>query len=219
MNSSRPRTAVRLAVLGIAALLMSACSTIHTGSAAVVDGDTISMKAANTATSAYCKWSLAVAQQQGVKDVSSADTRRQAVTDLVASTVARKLVESRDLRIDPNKVELTADQVKQLNAAFPKKDVPAIRAALERSQYTYVVVVALGEQDTGLTISDKNQAQVEKAGQAALTKALKASDIEIDPRFGLDDVTKPVSQTGSLSVVPVAEDSDPAALPKSQRCS
>ena len=177
------------------------------------------MKTADKASVAYCKLSLVVAKQQGVKDVSASDTRRQAITDLITFRVAKKLAKDRQLSIDPANYVITDKQDVQIGQAFPGADLKQIRGAIERSQEIYAITVALGEGETGKKISTATQAEIEKAGTAIITRAYKSSDISIDPRFGLNDLTKQVGQTGSLSVPQVAEDSDPSALPVSQRCS
>lgn len=219
MNSLRPRAIVRIVAVAGAALLMTACGTIHTGSAAVVDGDTISMKAANVASTAHCQLSLVLAKQQGGQDASAADSRRQAVVNLIVDKVAHEAVKRDGVSVDPAKVALTNEQLTQVKTAFPKQELGQIRTVLERSQYIYLAMVALGEQETGVKISAQTQAEVEKAGQAALGKAVKDSKISIDPRFGLNDITTQIAQTGSLSVPHAKEVSNPAGLPLAQRCS
>ncbi len=219
MNSLRPHAVVRIVAVAGAAMLMAACGTVHTGSAAVVDGDTISMKTADAASMAHCRLSVVLAKQQGGAQVSAADSRRQAVTNLVVDKVAHDIVKRDGLRVDPAKVVLTNQQIIQVEAAFHKREVGPIRTALERSQYIYLAMVALGEQETGLTISAQTQAQVENAGQAALRKAVKDSKIAIDPRFGLNGMTTQIAQTGSLSVPQNDKASTPTGLPPAQRCS
>lgn len=219
MNSSRPRTLLRSATLGVAAIALAACSGVHPGSAAVVDGETISMGTVDKAAAAYCKLSLAVAKQQGTGAVNSSDTRRQSVADLVTYAVAKKLVKERDLAIDPNSYVITAAQREQIDKAFPGADLKQISQAIERSQETYAIALALGEESTFKRATDANSAEIEKAGRAEIAKAMKASDISIDPRFGLDDATKKIDDTGSLSVAAVtAGKVDPAEVPAAQRC-
>ena len=219
MNSLRPRVVVRIAAFAGSAALLAACGSVHPGSAAVVDDEVISMKTADKASTAYCKLGLASAASQGVKDVSAADARRQAITDLITFKVAKKVAKKRGLKIDPATYVLTQQQLAQVTKAFPGSGLPEIRSAIERSQETYAIALALGESTTGLTADADNQAGIEKAGTALITKAYKSSDISIDPRFGLDDAIKPVALTGSLSVPQIAEKSDAASLPVSQRCS
>jgi hypothetical protein len=202
---------------------MTACSNIHPGSAAVVDGVSISMSRADDAAAAYCQLSLATAAQQGVTDVPSAAARRQAITDLIMSAVAEKVAKDRNLAVDPGSYVLTEKQSRQIAAAFPHADDKQIADAIERSQRTYAIAVALGEAVSGRQVTEKSteseQSAVQTAGQDVITKAYQKSDISIDPRFGLDDLTKQVAQTGSLSIPQSDKAVDPATLPPSQRCS
>lgn len=219
MNSPRPRALVRLVALSVVAVLLTACGSVHPGSAAIVDDESISMRTADKASAAYCKLALAVAKQQGVATVSAADTRRQSVTDLIMFKVATKIAKDQHLDIDPATYVITDKQGVQISQAFPHTDLQQIRAAIERSQHTYAITVALGQIALGQKLAADTQAAIEQAGTAVITKAYKKSDVSIDPRFGLNDLTKQIGQTGSLSVPQVTEDSDPAALPVSQRCS
>lgn len=220
MNSSRVRALIRPAALALAALALASCAGVHPGSAAVVDGESISMQKADKASVAYCKLALAVAAQQGVTAVGAADTRRQSVTDLVMYKVAKKLVGERGLKVDPATYVLTDDQESQIAEAFAGEDLKEISGAIEHSQETYAIIIALGEEATGTAFSEETAAQIEGAGQAEINKAYRSSDISIDPRFGLDDLTKQVAATGSLSVPEVSKaEVDPAGLPSGQRCS
>jgi hypothetical protein len=225
VNSSRPRALfraarLRSAILGVAAIALAACSGVHPGSAAVVDGQTIAMSTVDKSSVAYCKLAVAVAAQQGTTTVATSDTRRQSIRDLITYAVAKKLVKERDLQIDPNTYVITDAQKAQIAKAFPGSDLKQINEAIERSQETYAVTLALGEAATGKTKTESTTAEIETAGQAEITKVLKASDISIDPRFGLDDVTSKVAETGSLSVAEVTDAKvDPAKLPATQRCS
>ena len=230
MNSSRPRSLLsltnlksggwRLATLGIAVIAVTACAGVNPGSAAVVDGESISMAKADKASAAYCRLALAVAAQQGTNSVSAADTRRQSITDLIMYAVAKKVAKERNVQVDPGTYVITDDQVAQIAQAFPGADLTEIREAIERSQETFAISLALGEDSTGRKSTDATRTAIENAGRAEIQTAFKASDISIDPRFGLNDAAVQIAATGSLSIAQVTEaDSDPVTLPTAQRCS
>lgn len=215
-----PYRAARVAVLAVAVVVLASCTGVHPGSAAVVDGESISMETADKASGAYCELALAVAKQQGVTEVSAADARRQAVTDLIMSKVAHKLAAETKLSVNPASYVITDEQQAQIDEAFPGGNLTEISEAIERSQETYAIVVALGEQATGSRISEETSAEIESAGQAEIEKFYRASDVSIDPRFGLGDLSQQVASTGSLSVAEATEAQvDPAELPSAQRCS
>lgn len=230
MNSSRPRTllsspglrlgGLRSATLGMAILALTACAGVSPGSAAVVDGESISMKKADKASAAYCKLSLAVAAQQGAPAVSAADSRRQAISDLITYAVAKKVEKQRGVAVDPTTYVITDTQKAQIVKAFPGGDLAQISHAIERSQEIYAIIIALGKASTGEVMANDTKAAIEQSGQAEITRAYTSSDISIDPRFGLNDLTKKIGDTGSLSIAAVTKaNNDPAKLPATQRCS
>lgn len=181
------------------------------------------MSRADAASTAYCQLSLATAAQQGVTAIPSSAVRRQAVTDLVLSVIAEQLAKDRGLNLDPATYALTEKQNRQIAEAFPRADDKQIAAAIERSQRTYAITMALGESATGKKITststEAEQTAVHTAGEDVVTKAYKASDVSIDPRFGVDDLTQQTASSGSLSIPVSTKAVDPSALPPSQRCS
>jgi hypothetical protein len=213
-------TRARAAALALAGLTLAACGNIHPGAAAVVDGQTISMKTLDQTADVYCKLTLLSAQQQGATSPSNADMRRQAASTLVSLVIGRKLAKEQGLQIDPADFELTSDQQAQVAKTFPgADDLAHIERLIEQSQELSEISLALGEKVTGQQRSNENQAQLGAAGQAEITKAFKANDVKFSPRFGLSNTSaKAVADTGSLSVAP-ADLGDRAPLPPAQTCS
>lgn len=212
-------TRARAVVLILAALTLAACGNIHPGAAAVVDGETISMKSLDRTAKAYC--TLTVASAQGATAPENAEMRRQALTTLVSLVVARKIAEEENIKPKPSVYELTGEQEEQIAKAFSKeKDLDEINKLIEQSQELSAISVAFGEKVTGQPVTAENQAQIGAAGQAEITKAFKDNDVEFAPRFGLSNSTaQQVAATGSLSVAPTDLGADkPNELPASQRC-
>jgi len=214
-------TRARAAVLVLAGLTLAACGNVHPGAAAVVDDQTISMKTLDKTAEAYCTLTLASAKSQGATVPGNADVRRQTVTTLVSLVVARKLAKQEDVTPKPTEYELTTQQEDQISKAFPDDDADELKKLIEKGQELSAISVALGEKSTGQARTADNVSQLAAAGQAEITKAFKANDVEFSPRFGLSDTTaKTVADTGSLSVAPSdLGDDKPDALPKAQRCS
>lgn len=210
----------RAVALGIAGLTLAACGNIHPGDAAVVDGESISMKTLNDTAAVYCTLTLASAQQQGVTTVPNSDVRRQAVTSLVSMVVARKLAKDKGIEVEPSRYDLTTSQEQQIAKAFPKDDAEKIGKAIEDSQEVSEIAIALGETSTGEKRTDTNEADLAQAGQEEITKAFADNGVKFAPRFGLDATTKAISDTGSLSVAQVDLDKKSEdELPAAQRCS
>jgi hypothetical protein len=214
-------TRARAVVIALAALTLGACSNVHPGSAAVVDGESISMRTLDTTAAAYCAVTLDAARHQtGAKTISNAEMRRQAIVGLVSLRVARDLAQREGLQIRPSSYELTPSQRKQLAKAFPSADVDELARAIEDSQEVSAIAVALAERSTGQQVDDKNEDQLAQEGQKAILAAFKHSDVKFAPRFGLDPAGKVRADTGSISVTPVdLEDPVAEELPAALRCS
>lgn len=211
-------TRTRIAVLVLVGMTLAACGNVHPGAAAVVDGQTISMKSLDTSAKALC--TLALASSQGGAPPANADVRRQAVSTLVSLVVARKLAKEEGVTPKPADYELTSDQERQVAKAFPdEKNLGEINKLIEQSQELSAISLALGQKVTGQAPTADTADQIGAAGQAEIAKAFKKNDVEFAPRFGLSDTSaKVVSDTGSLSVAKVT-DAKPGSLPAAQRCS
>jgi hypothetical protein len=212
-------TRARAAVVVLAGLALAACGNVHPGAAAVVDGQTISMKTLDRTAQAYCELTLKSAEGQGATVPPSSDIRRQAVTSLVSLVVARGLAEEQGVTPKPSSYELSSSQKKNVAAAFPQSDLEQIYQAIEDNQELSLIAVALGEKATGVKRTAENEAQLAEAGQAQITKAYADNDVSFAPRFGLSGSSKAVADTGSLSVAPADLGADkPDKLPADQRC-
>jgi len=212
-------TRTRGIVLVLAGLSLAACSNVHPGSAAVVDGHSISMRTLDDAAVAYCTLTADAAGQQGVASVSNSAVRRQAIVGLVSLRVARDLAATEDLTIEPSAYELTASQRDQLTKAFPDSDIDDLAAAIEDSQEVSAIAVAVAEKQTKQQATVENEEQLAQAGQQAIVAAFADSDVRFAPRFGLSPSGRPRADTGSISVTPVdLEAPVDEELPRAQRC-
>lgn len=213
-------TRTRGAVLALVGLSLAACSTVHPGAAAVVDGDTISMRTLDDTAVAYCQLTANAARQQGVDSVSNADVRRQAIVGLVSLRVARDLADTENLTIAPTAYQLTPAQRDQIASAFPGSDVDQIAQAVEDSQEVSATAVALAERQTNQQATAENEAQFAELGQKAILAAFEGKDVSFAPRFGLAPDGQPRAETGSIAVTPVdLEAPVDEELPRALRCS
>lgn len=213
-------TRVRVVVLAAAGLVLAACGNVHPGSAAVVDGQSISMRTLDSTAAAYCTLTADAAQQQGVTTVSSSEVRRQAIVGLVSLVVARKLADAEGVEIEPSSYELTPSQRDQLAQQFPKADADDLGRAIEDSQEVSAIAVALAVKDTGQPATDDTEAQLAELGQSTILKAFPRNDVTFAPRFGLSPSADVRADTGSISVTPVdLEAPVDEELPVAQRCS
>lgn len=213
-------TRTRGVVLALAGLSLAACSNVHPGAAAVVDGKTISMQTLDKTAEAYCALTANAARQQGVTTVSNSDVRRQAVVGLVSLVVARDLAESKGISIPKASYRLSSEQRDRLETVFPDADTDEIARVIEDNQELSAISVALAEKNTNQQATAQNQEQFAQLGQQEILTAFPANDVSFAPRFGLDADAQERAETGSVSVAAVDLDGPvDEELPRSLRCS
>jgi hypothetical protein len=213
-------TRSRALVLALAGLSLAACGTVHPGSAAVVDGRSISMRTLDRTADAYCALTLNAARQQGVTTVSNAAVRRQAVVGLVSLQVARDLADREGLTIEPRSYRLLPSQREQIGTVFPDEDADELTEAIQDSQEVSAIAIALAEKQTNQQPTAGNEEQFAELGQSLILAGFDERDVSFAPRFGLDPQGQARADTGSISVTaidleaPVDEE-----LPRPLRCS
>ncbi|MCL3839184.1 hypothetical protein [Aeromicrobium duanguangcaii] len=187
----------RLAVLGLAALLLAACGPVHPGAAAVVGDARIPMTDVDDVASVYCTASqqqAEQAQQQGGGGVDGVALRRQALADLLVGEVADQIAQERGYSI---KVPaLTAQDKAQLEQLFGDQADEAMKL-VERNQRTSAIAIELAREEAPEGTDDE---QLVQAGQQLLAQEIPEFDVSVDPRFGLDETVQQVAESGSLSV-------------------
>ncbi|GAA3533692.1 hypothetical protein AFL01nite_21530 [Aeromicrobium flavum] len=199
-----------MAVLAIAASVMAGCGPVSPGAAAVVDGNKIPFSEVDDGADVYCAASLSQGGE-GAASVDNAALRRQSLADLVAGEVADRIAAERDYTVTVP--ALGAQERAQLEELFGDRFDAALRL-VERNQRTGVIATQMArEADASLT----DQEQLLQAGQQLLAQETASSDIDVDPRFGLDETVQQIGETGSLSVAggeldATAVEDRPAAL-------
>jgi len=208
----------RPVVIALTVLTLVACGSMHPGDAAIVDSQSISMMSLDHTARIYCLLALRSGGQQGVGPVSNMEVRRQAITDMVTAMVAEKVAVKKGVTPRPQTYEITASQRQQIDKAFPA-DSAAVSKAIENSQKTSAIAVALGAKATGAIPTAANQSDLAHAGQAEILKAFTDHDVQFSPRFGMSGTMKKMAPTGSMSVAEIAFDQPiDTALPAAQRC-
>jgi hypothetical protein len=210
-------TRARAFALVLAGLTLAACGNIHPGDAAVVDGRSISMKSFDKTAKVYCKLTVLSAKDQGATVPGNADIRRQAIGGMVTVVVARKVAAAKGITLKPQTYELTDAQSEQIAKQFPS-NADDVDQAIEDSQETSEIAIALAEVSTGVARTTDNESQLAQAGQAEIVKAFPKYHVHFAPRFGLNNKFKSIASTGSLSVADGSRDNSDNALPAAQRC-
>ncbi len=116
-------TRSRAAVLVLAGLTLAACGNVHPGAAAVVDGQTISMKSVDQARRGSTA-RTALQRQQAAPSLATPTSGARTVSTLVSLVVARKLAKEEDITPKPSDYQLTTDRRAQVAKSFPDEVDP-----------------------------------------------------------------------------------------------
>lgn len=190
---------LRVCVLAVTGLALSACGTVSPGAAATVDGQSISMSTLDDTAAVYCEVTVRQAeQQQGVKAIGNGDIRRQAITDLVLARVAKDVADERGLTM-PTPSE---PDPRQFVDAFGAKRAPAVALTLGEAQDLFNLFAVIGGSDSATAVTPENTDELSTAGRTLVLAAFADHDITFAPRLGLSKTGRPTDSIGSLSVAP-----------------
>ncbi len=228
------RRMVLVVLVGAGGLVLGACSAdIHPGSAAVVDGTSISDSEVATLVTAGCAYEAEMGKidRQTYPVLSISSLRANFVNVLIRNQLAR------DAAAKIGGLHVSQDQVAKFAAgntippdlAEPEKS--QITDFFKQSSETDLLVALIGahlKDDTITDASNVQQADLD-AGQKYLTEYAKNADVSVNPSLGTWNGAALESGSGSLSVLAVTPKTpevvpgqpapNPAAtLPPSQQC-
>lgn len=186
----------KIIALVAAASFLGACGTVHPGAAAVINGQTISMEAADQAAQTFCMINLVGQDPSATFD--NAEIRRQALTSLIIVEVAEQVATERGVEYT-----VPADEREELEMFREQLDPDAREGfdqILEDNLRFGAIAIALGR-DANRDVSDESQ--LLELGMAELSGALTEMDVEIDPRFSINSMGEQIADSGSLSVASV----------------
>jgi len=206
---------LRVLIAAATALVLAGCGSVHPGAAAVVGDTTISMERADDVATVYCQLTLLSAGDS--TPIDNADVRRQAVTDLVVSVVAREMAEEANVTVNPSSYEITPTQRKEIAQTFSDDEVDRVVEAINDSQRTYAIAELLGARE--IDDPDAEAEQLRDQGVQQIQAEMARRDIQFNPRFGISGDGTQKAATGSLSVPVKAQESDQEGLPATQQCS
>lgn len=212
---------VRVGVVALAScLLLFGCGPVQPGSAAVIGETRIPMTQVDDALDAYCQIYLIDAASSGVTDLEAAPIRTQVLSDLVLAEVAEQVALREGLSL-PQQTITTADRT-QLAQVLPEH-VDEIVAIIERGRRTESVKRQLGAAIALSAAAELDPEPLEEelvaAGRQVLLAELDQLDVQIDPRFGLDENLQWITGSGSLSVSASTAEPDLATLSDAVKCS
>lgn len=188
-----------------AVLVVSGCGAMHPGAAVVVDGESVSIEKVDNIADNIC----AALTASGQTGMAGADARQQAASMMLTLLASRQAADELGVEVEPSEYALTGEDTEMLAARFPDADAAQIETLLKIGKETTALVTAIGERRTGGTDQEAIQ-----AGQKYLQDYIASADVDVDPRYGLDDTNQPTDiQTLSVRV------SDPASsAPSTQQC-
>lgn len=222
------------ALAGATAVLLSACTAdIHPGSAAVVDGTSISEGSIDTLVQAGCAYETEMGKidRQTYPVLSISTLRANFVNVLIRNQLAR------DAAAKIGGLHVSQDQVAKFaagNTIPPDLEDPEksqITEFFKNSAETDLLVALIGahlKDDTVTDASNVQQADLD-AGQKYLATYSKDADVSVSPSIGTWNGTSIEAGSGSLSVLAVTPTTpqvvpgqpapNPAeTLPPSQQC-
>ncbi|HWV25924.1 MAG TPA: hypothetical protein VNZ66_01775 [Aeromicrobium sp.] len=182
----------------VAAVFLSACSSVHPGAAAVVDDTTISMSTLDEQAEVMCLIQTASQQQSGTPD--NAAIRQNTISMLVFEQIAQSMIDDQQLTVDRELAALPDDARERIEAVFGDR-ADEVADLLSSQQLLYAQFVAIGAAVTGQQASPQTYDQLAAAGQQAAQEQLAELDVEFAPRLGIAPDGSALDGFGSVSVV------------------
>lgn len=222
------RKAWALPAAAVALTMLTGCSELTPGTAAVVDGTRITTDEVKELADAQCAGlALAVKLKQG--EASARKTQEQSALGLLMDIqLNREFGESRGLEPRPESVRSIYDQVEPLIQSVPAKQRSGTEEVFRRWAEARDLIVQIGEQETGQKLAQDNADSLINAAYSERQTWLKKVDIETDPRYAPGKDGFPGAGDGSVSRASsdfaksaTAEEPDASwvgGLPARQRC-
>ena len=204
----------RLALLVVAGLVLTGCGSVHSGNAAGVGDERISMNEADEVTEGYCTLAAQNAAAQGTTSIPGAEVRRNALSLLILESVAEQVAEREDISITV--AGLDRSDLAQARQVFGDQ-TDLVVSTIKRNERALAVAMELARRQLGDEADDLSEQELGQIGQEILRAEADSMDLSIDPRFGMAGIGEPASPSGSLSVAgPVLEGQE---LPEALSCS
>ena len=198
LRHGRPRGAGRALVLAGAALLLSACGSLHPGEAAVVGDATISDTQLEESTAAFCSVIRAINKDQNrpTEDIPVRTAALSALNLLVIGEGAEQLAVEEGITLTDDEVRRWIEQLPPVFDELPESEAEGVNETLELIAHNSLLISKLGRQGgTGV-----DPAAASERGTKRVLAYLEQIDAETDPRYGEAIDTSQAPGTGSLSV-------------------
>lgn len=183
-------------LLGV--VLLAACGEAYPGSAAAVDGRTISVSEVDDVATALC---TANAQGQSGQSLPSRGARQSALSVLLRSNISLAFGAQQGVTADPRDVAAAISQNQATIDALPADQREVFSETVKNYAEGQLVVIAVGKkllEEQGGQQANQNAALA--AGEKARVKFADGLDVDVDPRFGTFKAGELAPAGGSLSV-------------------
>lgn len=203
---------MRVLVTVLMVVALAGCGPARPGAAATVDGTTISMRQVDEAAAALCRIGGASGEP------AATEQRRLAVSMLILQALAESESERLDLQISRSSLQITQADRREVSATFGQ-DTDAILEVLDARLLVLAVAEQLGARERGVTspdgLDEAERHELRAQGTELLMARLAETDVDIDPRLGLNSELVATAATGSLSA---GESFESPYAPPAQRC-
>jgi hypothetical protein len=190
------------AIAAAGALLLSGC-TVHPGSAAVVNGQSISESRIDDLVLAACNFSERLREQSGGTSAttSMAYLRTFLLNDLINFRISNEAAAQLGLTVSPAKIASVTGS-EQIPPGLSSKDHDLMEQYFRDAALSQIQLAVIGAhlKDPSVTDADKvTQSDQTPAAKAWLARFTAKQDVSINPAYGTWDGQKLVDGQGSLS--------------------
>lgn len=217
-----------LALLGAGGLLLTGCSGLTPGTAAVVEGTRITSADVDQLAEAQCSAIEQASQQGQAQAVALASIKQQSLQLLLDIELDEAF--AADQRITPPKtlVDYIDGQLRTQVQGVGGRAGEVLGETLQRYAASRAAVVQAGAEASDQQASPQNIGRLIGAGLQLRDRWARGASVDTDPRYAPDADGNPGGGSGSVSEAAssfakqgAAEKADPAyvaALPASQKC-
>ena len=217
-----------LALLGAGALLLTGCSGLTPGTAAVVEGTRITTSSVDRLAAAQCDAIEQAAKAGQAQAVPLARIKQQSLQLLLDIEVDEGFAEDEGIRPPRSLVSYIDEQLQSQVQGLKGRAGEVLGETLQRYAASRAAVVQAGAEATGQEATPDNLDQLVGAGLERRDAWFKKADVDTDSRYSPDADGTPGGGSGSVSTAASdfaeqgsSEQPDPAyvaSLPASQKC-
>lgn len=220
-----------LALLGAGGLLLTGCSGLAPGTAAVVEGTRITSASVDDLAEAQCSLIEQAAESGQTQPVPLASIKQQSLQLLLDIELDDAFAEDEGVEPPEALVRFIDEQLQSELQGLSGRAGEVYGETLSRYAASRAAVVQAGAERTGQEATPENIEPLITAGVELRDRWAADADVDVDPRYSPDADGRPGAGSGSVSaaasdfaVQGSAEQSDPeypayvASLPASQKC-